>query len=415
MIPVMSHALSPVRERLLHLDVLRGFALLGIFMVNFAYFTQPVQSIALGPDPNLGGADRAVELLIATLFQGKFVALFSILFGAGFMLMAERAAERASPFWGLYLRRLLILGVFGLAHLLLVWSGDILLVYALCALFMILFFRNTPSNRLWKWALVFFAVPPLTIGLLTALIQSTSGDPELQASILAGFDEAQQELLASVSQAAAINATGSWMDNVGQRLRDMQFLLSSFLFWVPSIVGYFLLGRWLVVSGRLVRPREHLMFFRRWRSRGLVMGLPLALLASWLGLVSGSLVVPTPLAALTLSAYTVSAVLLSLGYLSVVMLSWERWQILAPVGRMALTNYLLQSLVWTWLFYGHGLGLWGELARWTHPLVVLAFFAMQIAFSHWWMGRFRFGPAEWLWRSLTYLKLQPMRQEAASG
>lgn len=407
--------LKPIQHRLDHLDVLRGFALLGIFMVNFGYFTQPLQSIALGPDPGLSGANRAVEVLIATLFQGKFVALFSMLFGAGFVLMAGRAAERSAPFWGAYLRRLLILGAFGLAHLLLVWSGDILLVYALCALVMILFFRKTPVRRLWKWAIVFFALTPVTIWLLALSIQLAATNPEVQANIVAGFDQAHQELLAEVERAAAINAAGGWTENVGQRLRDMQFLLSSFMFWVPAIVGYFMLGRWLIETGRLVRPHEHQMFFRRWRSRGLVLGLPLALLATALGLISGSLIIPTPLAALTLTAYTVAAVLLSLGYLSILMLGWERLQLLAPVGRMALTNYLLQSLVWTWLFYGHGLGLWGELPRWSHPLAVLLFFAAQVACSHWWMARFRFGPAEWLWRSLTYLKLQPMRREPETG
>ena len=406
-------SLTPVQQRLDHLDVLRGFALLGIFMVNFAYFTLPIQAIALGPDPGLSGPDRVVDFLIAMLFTGKFVALFSILFGAGFALMAGRAAERGAPFWGVYLRRLLVLAAFGLAHLLLVWSGDILLVYALCALFMILFFRTTPTRRLWKWAVVFFAVPSLVVWLGVAALLAAASDPDLQAGIQAGFEQAHQELVADVEQAAVINATGSWTENVGQRARDMQFLFSSFLFWVPPIVGFFLIGRWLIETQRLLKPNEHRMFFRRWRSRGLVLGLPLGALAAWLGLVAGNLIVPSTLSALALSFYTLAAVVLSLAYLSLVMLGAQRLGWLAPVGRMALTNYLLQSLLWTWIFYGHGLGLWGQLPRWSHPLFVLAFFAVQVGFSHWWMARFRFGPAEWLWRSLTYLSLQPMRRRPA--
>lgn len=407
--------LTPVQQRLDHLDILRGLALLGILMVNFAYFTRPVQSIALGADPTLVGLDRAVDFVIATAFEGKFIALFSMLFGAGFALMAERAAGRSAPFWGVYLRRLFLLMAFGLAHLLLVWSGDILLVYSLCALLMVVLFRKTPTRRLWKWAILFFALPAVVVWLGVAALLASAGDPQVHSGIQTGFEQAHQELLAAVEQAAVINAAGSWSDNVIQRWRDMQFILSSFLFWVPPIVGFFLVGRWLIVTGRLLKPSEHRLFFRRWRSRGLLLGLPLATFAAWLSLSAGNLVVPSILSALALTFYTLAAVVLSLGYLSLVMLGAERLQVLAPVGRMALTNYLLQSLVWTWVFYGHGLGLWGQLPRWSHPLLVLGFFGLQVVTSHWWMRRFRFGPAEWLWRSLTYLRIQPMRRPSASS
>lgn len=410
-----SASLTPVQQRLDHLDVLRGLALMGILMVNFAYFTQPVQSIALGASRELSGADLGVEFLVAMLFTGKFIALFSMLFGAGFALMSGRAAERSAPFWGVYLRRLFVLMALGLAHLLLVWSGDILLVYSLCALFMILFFASTPTRRLWKWALLFFAIPPLMVWLFALLILAAGSDPELQAGISAGFDQAEQELLAEVERAAAINAAGSWAENVGQRARDLRFMLESFLFWIPPIIGFFLLGRWLIETGRLLRPHEHRLFFRRWRSRGLALGLPIAAAAAWLSMSAGSLVVPTPLAALALSLYSLAAVILALGYLSIVMLGAQPLHFLAPVGRMALSNYLLQSLFWTWVFYGHGLGLWGSLPRWSHPLLVLGFFAVQIVISHWWMARFRFGPAEWLWRSLSYLKAQGMRRTEQPG
>lgn len=408
---MISASLTPVRQRLDHLDILRGVALLGILMVNFAYFTVPVQAVALGPDSDLSGADRLVEFLIAMLFTGKFIALFSILFGAGFALMAGRAAQRSTPFWGVYLRRLAVLMALGLAHLLLVWSGDILFIYSLCALFMILFYRRTPTRRLWKWSLLFFATPALMSWLFVLLLVAAAGDPQLQAGIVAGFQQAQEELLADIANAAAINAAGSWTENVAQRARDMQFILSSFLFWVPPIIGFFLLGRWLIETGRLLKPYEHRLFFRRWRSRGLLLGLPIAALAAWLSMSVDSLIIPTPTSAMALSLYTLAAVVLALAYLSLVMLGAERLHFLGPVGRMALTNYLLQSLVWTWVFYGHGLGLWGQLPRWTHPFLVAGFFALQVAISHWWMARYRFGPAEWLWRSLTYLKRQPMRRE----
>lgn len=409
-----SASLTPVQQRLDHLDILRGLALMGILMVNFAYFTQPVQSIALGADPSLTGPDRLIDFLIAMLFTGKFIALFSMLFGAGFALMAGRAAERSASFWGVYLRRLLVLMALGLAHLLLVWSGDILFVYSLCALFMILLFRKTPTRRLWKWAIAFFALPSVVVWMGLAALMGAGADPELQAGISAGFEQSHQELLAEVERAAAINAAGSWTENVAQRARDMQFVLSSFLFWVPPIIGFFLIGRWLVETGRLLKPEEHRLFFRRWRSRGLMLGLPLAGAAAWLSMISGNLIVPTGTSALAITLYSLAAVVLSLAYLSLLMLDADRLKVLAPVGRMALSNYLLQSLIWTWVFYGHGLGLWGALPRWSHPLFVLGFFGLQVVFSHWWMARFRYGPAEWLWRSLTYLQPQRMRREPAA-
>ncbi|MCC5862041.1 MAG: hypothetical protein JJT93_09055, partial [Gammaproteobacteria bacterium] len=129
---------GPAADRLLHLDVLRGFALLGILFVNFEWFTRPLQAIVFGAEPGLEGVDRVVNFTIKTLAEGKFYALFSMLFGAGFALMASRALAHDTAFRGLYFRRLLLLALFGVAHLLLIWAGDILLVYALCGMLMLL-------------------------------------------------------------------------------------------------------------------------------------------------------------------------------------------------------------------------------------------------------------------------------------
>ncbi|MFU8831709.1 MAG: DUF418 domain-containing protein [Wenzhouxiangella sp.] len=399
--------ISPVTERLLHLDVLRGFALLGILLVNFEWFARPLQAIVLGADPGLSGADQLVDWLIKVLAEGKFYPLFSMLFGAGFALMAERALNRAAPFWGVYLRRLMFLTLFGLAHMLLIWAGDILLVYSLCAFVMVLLFRNTPVRRLWKWAIAFFALPVLFIWAAALMITLVQMDPEIGAEVAAVMEADQDAMRERVEAAAMVHATGSYVDNIGQRLSDMAFLLANFIFWVPPILGFFLIGRWLVQTGRLTRPSEHQMYFRRWRARGLLGGLVLAVAATAL-LYRANLVMPTPAVALGSTLALASGILLSLGYLSMITLSAERLRFLAPVGQMALSNYLAQSLFWTWTFYGHGLGLWGQVPRWSHLVLALAFFAMQIIISRWWLTKFRFGPAEWLWRSLTYWQRQPM-------
>jgi uncharacterized protein len=403
--------LQPTGQRLLHMDVLRGFALFGILLVNFQWFVRPIQAIALGAEPGLGGADLLVDWLIRALAEGKFYALFSMLFGAGFALMAGRAEQRHARFWGLYLRRLFLLMLFGAGHMLLVWAGDILLVYSLCGFFMVLLFRKTPVQRLWKWALAFFAVAPLLIWLGALSIAATQFDPEIQASTLAQFEADEARMLEQVTLAEQLIREGSWRDNVGQRLRDAAFTLSHALFWVPPIVGFFLLGRWLVVTDRLTQAAEHKMFFRRWRSRGLLLGLPLSLAGTSL-IHDASQFMPTLGLAFGFSLFTAGAILLALAYLSLVVLGAERLRWLAPAGQMALTNYLCQSLFWTWMMYGHGLALAPLFPRWSHLLLAVAFFAIQVAFSHWWLARFRFGPAEWLWRSLTYLKRQPMRRAA---
>ena len=406
---VDSNRLAPTQQRLEHFDVLRSFALLGILLVNFEWFTRPIQAIVLGVEPGLSGLDAGTDWLIRALAEGKFYPLFSMLFGAGFALMLERAEARQTPFWGLYLRRLLILLVFGAAHMLLVWAGDILLVYALSAFVMVLLFRRTPTHRLWKWGLAFIAVPMLLMWMGTLAIGVSQGDPELHAQIMSGFEADAVALHNRVAAAAEIHANGSWTDNVGQRLDDARFTLANFAFWVPPILGYFLLGRWLIGTERLLRPQQHRLFFRRWRSRGLILGLPLALLGASL-LYGANWSIPTPQVALGMTATTIGALLLSLAYLSLVTLGTERLRFLAPAGQMALTNYLCQSLFWTWTFYGHGLGLWGQMPRAWHPLAVVLFFAVQVVFSHFWLRHFRFGPAEWLWRSLTYLQRQPMRR-----
>jgi len=406
--------LQPVSDRLIHLDVLRGFALLGILIVNFEWFLRPMQAIMLGTEPGMSGLDQVTDALVTTLGEGKFYPLFSMLFGVGFALMAERALKRAAPFWGVYLRRLMVLAAFGLIHTLLIWAGDILLIYAISAFFMILLFRKTPVQRLWKWGLFFISIPPLLMWLGTLSIMGASTQPEVQAEIMEGFAADQLALEQHLEAAVQIHAAGSFVENVRLRVDDTIFKLEFFLFWATPIIGYFLLGRWLVVSDRLLHPDKHAMYFRRWRSRGLGLGLVGSALATWL-LWDVNSSIPTIQSALGTTLAIFGGLLLALGYLCAITLSAERLRFLAPVGQMALTNYLSQSLVWTWLIYGHGLGLWDELSRWISIPLALAFFALQVLFSHWWMARFRFGPAEWLWRTLTYGQRQRMKRSGADA
>lgn len=401
--------INPAAERALHLDVLRGFALLGILLVNFRFFTEPLKSILYGSGTGLEGIDLAVAMAIATLAEGKFYALFSMLFGAGFALMAERLAAREAAFRPLYLRRLGVLLGFGALHMVFVWAGDILLVYALAGFLMTFAFARTPASRLWKWAVVLISLPTVLAWAGALSVTATRLDPALHAAIMQRFAEDERALQGVLLRASEIHASGSYLENVGQRLRDGAFTLAYLPFWATPILGYFLLGRWLLVSGILRSPQDHPGFLQNWLRWGLLSGLPCAAIGALL-LTGITQTAPSLRGALGATLAMSGAALLSLAYLAGVVLAARRLAFLAPAGQMALSNYLCQSLFWTWAIYGHGLGLWGQVPVWSQPLLAIAFFSGQVALSHWWLRRYRYGPAEWLWRSLTYGCWQPVRR-----
>ena len=402
---------APVDEqqRLNHLDVLRGFALLGILLVNFQFFTRPMTSIVMAPDPSMSGLDQIASGLIAVLAETKFYALFSMLFGAGFALMLHRAHTNDSRFWPLYLRRIAVLMAFGAAHVLLVWPGDILFIYGLLALLMALFFRNTPTRRLPKWGVVLLALPAAINGVFAGLIQLASNDPKAAGEITGGFEQQQQNMTEFVQATSTIYQNGGFTDALAQRLSEYLMMLSWSPFWVTPMLGFFLLGRWLIASGRLRDVTGSEGFFKAWRNWGLTLGLPLACAGYWL-MLDQALHIPSSGLALASALTSAGAALLAMGYLGLISLNAQHLGWLAPAGRMALSNYLLQSLIWTTLFNGYGFGLWGEISRAAQLPLALLFFAGQVIISHWWLARFRFGPAEWLWRTLTYGARQPMRR-----
>jgi uncharacterized protein len=406
--------LGPTLDRHPALDVLRGFALFGVLLVNFEWFNRAMPEIVLGPQPGLTGLDRAADFAIATLATGKFYALFSMLFGAGFALMLERATARGAPFWGTYLRRLATLAVIGALHVTLVWAGDILLTYAIVGFVMVLLFRRTPTPRLWKWALALVLLPAAMASLAGIGIGLAMTNPEVAAGIAAEMAKGRAELDAAIEASRKAYAFGTFAEVTAQRWRDWAFGASHFLFWVPPILGYFLLGRWLLVTGRLTDAASHGGWFARMRLVGIGLGLPLSAAGVWL-MLGQNVMLPTPRVAAATALLSIGALLLSLGWLSCVVPAARALAWLAPAGRMALTHYLIQSLVWTFVFYGYGLGLWGEVPRALHPVLVVGFFALQVIASHWWLARFRFGPAEWAWRYATYGKAPPMRGAATAG
>jgi uncharacterized protein len=402
-------------ERAQVIDVLRGFALLGILLMNIEGFVGPLMRALTGLDTTLSGADLVVDGLIYILVQGKFYTLFSLLFGAGFAMILQRAEQRGSAGGWLFFRRSLVLLGIGLLHFIFLWSGDILTFYALIAFVLLLFFRRTPQSRLPKWALVFYLLPLLLVFLYALGFEGSRHDPAAAAEFDRNLAEQAEQMVATEqAQRDAYGPGGSYAEATAQRLADLGWMTNFLPILGPTVLGLFLIGAWLLRSGALLRPEQHLPLFRRLQAVGFLLGLPLVLGGFWL-IPSADFARIDFTVALVTAMNQAANLLLCLAYMSTLVLAFQspRWQprllLLAPAGRMALTNYLLQSLVCVGIFYGHGLGYFEQLPRaWQVPFV-LALYALQVALSHWWLARFRFGPAEWLWRSLTYLRPQPMR------
>ncbi len=398
------------RERLPIMDTLRGFALLGVFLMNIEFFTRPLQSYAGGVTPS-EGLDHLLGLAIYVFVQGKFWVLFALLFGMGFALMRERAAAAGRPFVGLYLRRTLLLGLFGAVHIAFFWVGDILLAYAIAALFLLLLMKLRGSAAWVLGALLY---------LLMAGFWLLSGvglmflPPDILEPVRVEMAAIAEEGL----RAAAVYRDGGFLEITRQRQADFEFLFTgAVIFQIPMILGVFLIGSWLVGSGRLVDPAAHRGFFIKLAVGGLLLG-ALGMAASLSFGTSFDLVEDFAESTAALGLMAMANLPLALGYLALFVLLAagplrRPLAVLAPAGRMALTNYLMQSVICSVIFYGYGLGLYGGIGRSGQVAIVLVVFALQVVFSHWWLARFRYGPMEWLWRAGTYLQRPPFRRQRA--
>jgi uncharacterized protein len=391
----------PVRtaERIALIDILRGFALLGILLVNMQMFGAPLKLWFSRVEWWPGPLDQAARLLILFFAQGKFYTLFSILFGLGLAIQLERAETHGVQSARFFARRMVWLLLIGLCHAFLIWMGDILVSYALVG-FLLIPFRKRTSKTLVAWTVVLLLLPLLIFAVPTFLAATPERSPE--------------EMLEMIDSATAAYSSGDLGRIFVQRAQDVGTIwLFSFLSF-PNFLALFLIGLNLGRRRFFQNLESNLPFVRRWIWRLLALGV--------LGNVA--MVVATELAPDPMSpvAYfgqifmTFGAPAMTLFYVSSIALLVQRepWARrlapLAAVGRMALTNYLLQSLVCTAIFNGYGWpGLYGRVSTSIGLLLSFAIYLLQIPLSNWWLGRFRFGPAEWVWRSLTYGRPQPMR------
>jgi uncharacterized protein len=404
-------------ERIQVLDVIRGCALLGILVVNMALFSHPVQTIFLPLAPDAPFLERASVFLVRFLAEGKFYALFSALFGLGFFLLIDRLSAKGLATGRVYLRRLLALLGFGLVHALLLWVGDILVIYALCGLVLWLFRRARPRTLL-IWAAVFIALPLLFYAASTGLIAvARSTGPQGAAMVDAAVNSTVEDAARAAQAATLAYRQPSYVAVTAQRWRDWSgFLATANLTLVPNVLAMFLVGLYFGKRKLIANAATSLPLYRRLLVIGLAIGLPLNFLFAFYTLEQSRAILNAQ-TLLAMVGQGLGAPFLTLAYASAVILlahapaSARFMAFLAPVGRMALTNYLLQSLICSIIFYGYGLGLFGQIGTATGLVLAVVIFALQIPLSNWWLSHFRFGPAEWLWRTLTYLRIQPMRKE----
>jgi uncharacterized protein len=329
----------------------------------------------------------------------------------------RRAQEHGTHFVPFFLRRMLVLLGIGFIHAYLFWIGDILLLYAVLGVVLLLF-RNCRPRTLLIWAGAFLIVPLLINSALLGLVALGRSMPEGAAMVDAALAEQQRSYQALSAQADQVYANGTFAEITRQRVQDMSFIYFTWPFMAFNVLAMLLLGLYAGVRRIFDDIAGHLPLIRRLWRWGLVVGVIGNLTYVIAGQVSNRSD-PSPQLILTLVGQTFGAPALSIFYMtSLVFLvqaaSWERrLQPLASVGRMAISNYLLQTLICTTLVYGYGFGLYGQVGAAAGVLLTLAIYALQIPLSVWWLRHFRFGPVEWLWRSLTYGQRQPMRYPPA--
>jgi uncharacterized protein len=417
----LAAALDPIapRERVALMDALRGFAIFGILLVNMQFFFSPIYLVGRSAEwwPSL--ADRAVEWAIQFLAQGKFYSMFSFLFGVGAAVQLQRAQARGDSFARFFARRMLWLLLIGLTHAFLIWFGDILFFYAVIGFALIAFARRK-YKTLTIWTVILLLLPLLIMGGIVGILELARLLPESAAEVDRLLAETVQQNLDRLERAREVYPSSGFGRILELRLLQWRTVAGATLIWGPNILALFLIGLQVGRRDLLRNVPQHLPGIRRW----LGWLLPLGIVANLAGLALSGVAdpsVPSPAMWLQQLCFSVGAPALSFSYVLLITLlsqsaGWPRR--LAPlqaVGRMALTNYLMHSVVFTMLANGYGLGLYGRVAPSVGLVLTVTMFLLQIPLSVWWLSRFRFGPVEWLWRSLSYRGFQPMRRDPGSG
>lgn len=372
-----------VDERIQVLDVARGLAVLGILVVNIRFYSSSLQAIQWGISLWPQWWNEATETLIDMFVSGKFLSVFAFLFGYGMIIIRDRVEERGRSFTALYIRRLMVLAAFGLIHGLFIWFGDILFHYALLGFVLLLFHKAKPRTLLVGSVILLSLLPALVL----------LGGAGTEANVL---DSATEAMVREwIAHDEAVYSGGSYAEIQRARLMDWNASAMNQVVFYPQILGLFLLGAYFA-NRRLLHDvkaaRGTLVNIVRWTGGA---GLALTMASNavpGLAAVAGGPVI---------GLFYVTA----LGVLLTHPVWQRRLMPLAFVGRMAFTNYIMQSVVCTLIFYGYGLGLYGQVGPLVRTVLAVSLFLLQVRVSGAWFKRFRMGPMEWLWRRMTYLSV----------
>ncbi len=385
------NTLTPVgnSERIISLDVIRGFSLLGIFVVNMISFHSPFLYL----DPYSWWhtpGDRALYPWIDIFIQSSFYPLFAMLFGYGLAIQYQRALDKGTSFYDFGIRRLVLLLVIGCIHAFFIWSGDILIDYALLG-FVLLLFLRVSGKKLLTLGICLFVIPQLFFSILLVLMTFT--DP----TGVTNFTD-----IVSLQNSVAAYGSGGFAEIFKQRFHDWYLVHSpsNYLYIVLSILPMMLIGAGAGKLQLLEQVKNH-------RKTWIAVGISTFSI--------GALVKSLPIVIESNFAYSyiqdffggpflsVSyAAILSLLLLNEKIIKWSKP--LSAVGKMSLTNYLLQSIIGTFLFYSYGLGLYGEVTLTTGTFAAIGIYVIQIIFSEIWLSKFTFGPIEKVWRAASYGK-----------
>jgi uncharacterized protein len=389
-------------ERILFIDVLRGMALFGILAANMRAFFAPLDAYGTIQALYHSRADLLAQGFIDAFIQGKFISTFSFLFGMGFAIQMSRAEARGARFMGFYPRRLLALALFGLIHGMLIWAGDILLTYACSGAILLLFRKRQQKTLLW-WAGSLFALPLVVRTVFLALYFS-----RFHRAWMDPKPPDVKKFYAVIN----IYAHGTVRQILAQNWVEWKHEAPLTLFAIYA-VGLFLLGMWVWRAGIVQRLDE----YRPVLKRVCAWCIPVGLIFNVYAAAVFALIAQERVSMWAWPAGTfwlIGAHVLAAGYISglaLIFLDENRRRILLPfaaVGRMALTNYLMQSVLCTLFFYHYTTGLYGRIGPAIGLVPTVVLYGAQVVFSNWWLRRYRFGPMEWLWRGMTYGKFPSM-------
>lgn len=402
--------IGPVRskERYIILDALRGLALLGICLANFPEFSlySFLKSEIVAEMPT-AGIDRAIRYMQYIFIDGKFYTLFSLLFGIGFSIIISNAMRKHVNGFSIFYRRMTMLLLIGFVHLMFIWSGDILMLYALLGLFLPMF-RNLSNKSLLIAAAIFLLLPiGIDLFIMVTDINPSAVVVRTQQYYCARYGITDGNFAYWLRDADNYTDVFKFLIQ-GAFVRMQEFIEGNRVF---KVMGLFLLGFYIGRNHFYARLEEKKKIVKQVAVWGSVIGFPTSLLYAWSAM-NGH---PWGLAGHTF-LYTVSVFPLGVAYASGFCLFYlrkkEHWAFrwLAAPGRMALTNYIGQSVWGILIFYGIGLGLGANMGLVYVLLLAMGVYVMEMVFSHFWLTRFQYGPLEWIWRMLTYGKRLSLRK-----